>query len=47
MGLLALCAVATGAGILLLVGFLGMAQEVFSRSIFGVPHEPDEETGPG
>ena len=27
MGLLVLCALAMGAGILLLVGFLGMAQE--------------------
>jgi hypothetical protein len=31
------------AGILLLVGFLVMAQELFSESVFGVPHEPDEE----
>ena len=46
MGLLVLCALVMGAGILLLVGFLSMAQELLSKSIFGVPHEPDEETGP-
>jgi hypothetical protein len=32
-----------GGGILLLVGFLVTAQELLSRVIFGVPHEPDEE----
>jgi hypothetical protein len=46
MRLLVLCALAMGVGILLLVGFLGMAQELFSNSIFGVPDEADEETGP-
>jgi hypothetical protein len=45
MGLLVLCALAMGVGILLLVGFLAMAQELFSKSMFGVPQEPDEETG--
>jgi hypothetical protein len=30
-------------GTLLLVAFLVMAQALFSESIFGVPHERDEE----
>jgi hypothetical protein len=45
MRLLVLCALVMGVGILLLVGFLAMARELLSESIFGVPHEPDEETG--
>ncbi len=45
MRLLVLCALAMGVGILVLVGFLAMAQELYSESIFGVPHEPDEEAG--
>jgi hypothetical protein len=50
MQLLAFCASAIGVGILLLVGFLVMARELFSESIFGAPHEgaphePDEEAG--
>jgi hypothetical protein len=38
---LAFCASAIGVGILLLVGFLVMARELFSESIFGAPDEPD------
>jgi hypothetical protein len=45
MQLLAFCASAIGAGILLLVGFLVVAREIFSGSIFGAPLEPDEEAG--
>jgi hypothetical protein len=47
MRLLVLCALVMGVGILLLVGILAMAQELFSESMFGVPQEPDEETGRG
>jgi len=45
MGMLVLCALVMGVGVLLLVGFLAMAQDLFSECTFGVPHEPDEETG--
>jgi hypothetical protein len=45
MRLLVLCAWAFGVGIILLVGLLLIAQEIFSESIFGVPHEPGAETG--
>jgi hypothetical protein len=45
MQLLAFCASAIGVGILLLVGFSVMARELFSESIIGAPHEPDEEAG--
>lgn len=38
---------ALGVGIILLVGLLATAQELFSESIFGVPHEPGAETGRG
>jgi hypothetical protein len=37
MRLLVLCAWAFGVGIVLLVGLLLIAQEIFSESIFGVP----------
>jgi hypothetical protein len=47
MRLLVLCALIMGVGILLIVGFLVMAQELFSESVFGAPHEPGEETGRG
>jgi hypothetical protein len=47
MRLLVLCAWAFGVGIILLVGFLLIAQEIFSESIFGVPHEAGAETGHG
>jgi len=47
MRLLVLCAWALGVGIILLAGFLVTAQELFSESIFGVPHEPGVETEPG
>jgi hypothetical protein len=47
MRLLVLCAWAFGVGIILLVGLLLIAQEIFSESIFGVPHEPGAETGHG
>jgi hypothetical protein len=47
MRLLVLCALVMGVGILLLVGFLVMAQELFSESVFGVPHDPGEETERG
>lgn len=43
MRLLVFCALIVGVGILLLVGFLIMVQELYSESIFGVPHEPDDE----
>jgi hypothetical protein len=43
MRLFVLCASAIGVGILLLIGFLVTAQELFSESIFGVPQEPGEE----
>ncbi len=39
MRLLVLCAWAFGVGIILLVGLLLIAHEIFSESIFGVPHE--------
>jgi hypothetical protein len=42
---LAFCALAIGVGILLLIGFLVTARELFSESIFGAPHEADEEAG--
>jgi hypothetical protein len=42
-----LCALAIGMGILLPIGFLATAQELFSQSIFGVPHERGGETGRG
>jgi len=45
MQLVAFCASAMGVGILLLVGFLATARELFSESIFGVPQEPEEEAG--
>jgi hypothetical protein len=50
MQLLAFCASAISVGILLLIGFLVMARELFSKSIFGAPHEgaphePDKEAG--
>jgi hypothetical protein len=44
MRLLVLCALVMGVGIFLLVGILVMAQELFSESAFGVPHEAGEET---
>jgi hypothetical protein len=44
MRLLILRVLGVGGGILLLVGFLITAQELLSRGIFGVPHEPDEGT---
>jgi hypothetical protein len=44
MRLLVLCALAIGAGILLFIGFLITAQELFSESIFGAPDESGEET---
>jgi hypothetical protein len=47
MRLLFLCALAVGAGILLFIGFLMTAQELFSESIFGAPQEPGEEGGRG
>jgi hypothetical protein len=47
MRLLVLCAWAFGAGIILLVGLLLIAKEIFSESIFGVPHEPGAEAGRG
>ena len=47
MRMLVLCAWAFGVGIILLAGLLLMAQEIFSESIFGVPHEPGAETGRG
>jgi hypothetical protein len=47
MRLLVLCAWAFGVGIILLIGLLLIAQEIFSESIFGVPHEPGAETGRG
>ena len=47
MRLLVLCAWAFGVGIILLVGLLLIAHEIFSESIFGVPHEPGAETGRG
>jgi hypothetical protein len=47
MRLLVLCAWAFGVGVILLVGLLLIAQEIFSESIFGVPHEPGAETGRG
>ena len=43
MQLLAFCALAICVGILLLVGLLLMARELFFESIFAAPHEPDEE----
>lgn len=43
MRLLVFCALIVGVGILLLVGFLIMAQELYSEGIFGLPHEPDDE----
>jgi hypothetical protein len=36
---------ASAVGVLLLIGFLVVARELFSESIFGAPQEPDEETG--
>jgi hypothetical protein len=45
MQLLAFCASAVGVGILLLIGFLFTAQELFSESVFDVPQEPEEEAG--
>ena len=47
MRLLVLCAWAFGVGIILLVGLLLIAHEIFSESIFGVPDEPGAETGRG
>jgi hypothetical protein len=47
MRLLALCAWAFGFWILVLVGLLLIAHEIFSESIFGVPHEAGAETGHG
>jgi hypothetical protein len=47
MRLLVLCAWAFGVGIILLVGLLLVAQEIFSESIFGVPHERGADTGRG
>jgi hypothetical protein len=47
MRLLVLCALVIGAGILLFVGFLITAQELFSESIFGTPQEPGEQGGRG
>ena len=47
MRLLVLCALVIGVGILLLVGFLVMAQELFADSVFGVPPDPGEETERG
>lgn len=47
MRLLVLCAWAFGVGIILLVGLLLIAHEIFSENIFGVPHEADAETGRG
>jgi len=47
MRLLVLCALAIGAGILLFIGFLVTAQELFSESFFGAPDEPGEGTGRG
>jgi hypothetical protein len=47
MRLLVLCAWAFGVGTILLVGLLLIAQEIFSESIFGAPHEPGAETGRG
>jgi hypothetical protein len=47
MRLLVLCAWAFGVGIILLVGLLLIAHEIFSESIFGVPHDPGAETGRG
>jgi hypothetical protein len=44
MRLLVLCALAIGAGILLFIGLLITAQELFSESIFGAPDESGEET---
>jgi hypothetical protein len=41
MQLLAFCASAVG--VVLLIGFLVAARELFSESIFGAPQEPDEE----
>jgi hypothetical protein len=43
MQLFAFCASAVG--VLLLIGFLVVARELFSESIFGAPREPDEERG--
>jgi hypothetical protein len=47
MRLLVLCALAIGAGVLLFIGFLVTARELFSESIFGAPGEPGEETRRG
>ncbi len=47
MRLIVLCAWALGVGIILLAGLLVVAQELFSESIFGVPHQPGAETGLG
>ena len=47
MRLLVLCAWALGVGLILLAGLLVTAQELFSESIFGAPHEPGAQTGPG
>jgi hypothetical protein len=45
MRLLVFCALVVGVGIILLVGCLVIAQQLFAESIFGAPHEPGEETG--
>jgi hypothetical protein len=45
MQLLAFCASAVCVGIVLLIGFLVTARELFSESILGAPQEPDEEPG--
>jgi len=47
MRLLVLCVWAFGVGIIVLAGLLLIAQEIFSESTFGVPHEPGAETGDG
>jgi hypothetical protein len=47
MRLIVSCALVMGVWIFLLVGFLVMAQELFSESAFAVPHEPGEEAGCG
>ena len=36
---------ASAVGVLLLIGFLVVARELCSESIFGAPQEPDEEAG--
>ncbi len=46
MRMLALCAALSGLGILVFIGILAIARDLFSDSLYGVPSTPDKKDDP-